>query len=520
MPGRSVRAVRVRQNPLAWFYRWALGRPLNGAARTNASFLHPATKNESGYFHPMFWHRSAQWRVAVFRWAVTVWFILAIWGRATGDWVTPIIFAIMVATPFLYYWLPKLYDIRHYRSIVFPMAKALGPLMGIDKTPAGMYIDVNRTFVKRIEGHPATIAIPHSLAGQVGVRRNMMEAVYQVLATNEHELTLQWMFFGPKPKLVCEWAPAPPPFVDMELAVSTLRELKPSQVFIGFGRRSEPILVDLDNESPHLMESMGTGAGKSALARSIVAQLLHNGAHVVSLDIKRISHKWLESIPRNVKYAKNIADIHDLCLYLGEELDRRNAIADAGNDVGPPLIALVEEMNMLTNRLKAYWQDIREKGEPKNSPAIRALNELLFAGRAVKMHAILIGQYLTANSVGGTEARENLGYRLMGRYSPQSWRNLAGDIPMPPPSRHPGRIQVISEGIARECQTLFMTDSEAIAWATSNAGLMIPPNSSSGPGMNGLIVPRRNWKDNAEEIKIDGLAKLLREMNTGTESGT
>jgi hypothetical protein len=221
-----------------------------------------------------------------------------------------------------------------------------------------------------------------------------------------------------------------------------------------------------------------------------------------------------------VKYAKNIADIHDLCLYLGEELDRRNAIADAGNDVGPPLIALVEEMNMLTNRLKAYWQDIREKGEPKNSPAIRALNELLFAGRAVKMHAILIGQYLTANSVGGTEARENLGYRLMGRYSPQSWKNLAGDIPMPPPSRHPGRIQVVSEGIARECQTLFMTDAEAIAWATSQIGTIPPPNSSSQNGVNGTIPQHRNWKETAEEIKIDGLANLLKRMNTETESGT
>jgi len=517
MPGRSVRAIRVKQNPIAWTYRYLLGRPINGAARTNASFFHPATKNESGYFHPMFWHRSAQWRVAVFRWSLIAWIGLFCYGKATGDLITAVTFSAILLTPYLYYWLPRLYDVRQYRTIVFPMANALGPTMGIDKTPASNYIDVNRQFVRRIEGHPATIRIPHSLAGQPGIRRNMNDAILNILATNEHELNIAWMFFGPKPHIELDWAPAPPPFVDMAMAMETLAIAKPSQVFIGYGRRSEPILVDLDNESPHLMESMGTGAGKSALARSIVAQLLHNGATVVSLDIKRISHKWLESVP-NVKFAKNIADIHDLCLYVGEELDRRNAIADHGNDVGPRFIVLVEEMNMLTNRLKAYWQDIKERGEPKNSPAIRALNELLFAGRAVRMHAILIGQYLTANSVGGTEARENLGYRLMGRYSPQSWKNLAGDIPMPPPSRHPGRIQVISEGIARECQTFFMTDSEAIAWATTNSGLIVPRHSSSQNGQNTKPSPRRNWKDGAEEIQIDGLANILREMNTGTES--
>src|SRR3954469_25774622 len=122
MPGRSVRAVRVKQNPIAWLYRYLLGRPLNGAARTNASFFHAATKNESGYFWSMFWHRSAQWRVAVFRWAILVFAIAMIWGKATNNDKMAWVIQGMIVIPFVVYWTPRLYDLRHYRSIVFPLA--------------------------------------------------------------------------------------------------------------------------------------------------------------------------------------------------------------------------------------------------------------------------------------------------------------------------------------------------------------------------------------------------------------
>lgn len=514
MPGRSIHARRARQNPVAWLYRWILGRPLNGAARTNASFLHPATKNESGYFWTMAWHRCAQWKVAVVRWGVTLWLLLS-W-RFAHAWVTFLGIGFMVAIPYLVYWAPRLYDLKHYRNIVSPLARAIGPVMGIEKTPADNYIDINRRFVHRLSGQPASVNIPHSLAGQPGPRKMIEEACLNIFAANAHDLLFRWAFNSAKAKLFLMWAPAPPNFVSLETCSEKLQGKKDSHIFLGIARNDQDVLVDIDNESPHVMISMGTGAGKSAASRSIGAQAKHNDCDVVILDIKRISHKWAESVP-GIRIAKSIAEIHECAVELGEELDRRIVATDKGHRPGKRMVIIVEEMNMLTRRLKDYWDDIREKGQPKRSPAIAAINDMLFGGRQLEMNCVLIGQYLTANTVGGTEARENLGIRIMGRFSPQSWKNLAGDISMPFSSRHPGRVYVVSEGIATECQLLYMSDEEAIAWAT-NCGInqLVPTIShadSNSTTPNNTIPSQFH---NADGIQIEGLAKLLREMNTET----
>ena len=54
---------------------------------------------------------------------------------------------------------------------------------------------------------------------------------------------------------------------------------------------------------------------------------------------------------------------------------------------------------------------------------------MAFAGRAVKMHLIVIGQMLTAESLGGGAVRENIGVRCLARYTQNSWKMLAGRHP-------------------------------------------------------------------------------------------
>ena len=99
-----------------------------------------------------------------------------------------------------------------------------------------------------------------------------------------------------------------------------------------------------------------------------------------------------------------------------------NAKGDILGDVGPPLWIIAEELNLATPRLKQYWASIRDKEDPKRSPALDGMAAVSFAGRAVKMHLIVIGQMLTAASLGGGDVRENIGVRMLARYTANSWK--------------------------------------------------------------------------------------------------
>ena len=127
----------------------------------------------------------------------------------------------------------------------------------------------------------------------------------------------------------------------------------------------------------------------------------------------------------NVAYARTTEQLHYAMIWLGVELQRRteaadrlvNAKGDVLGDVGPPLWIIAEEMNLAVPRLKQFWASIRDKEDPKRSPALDGFAAVSFAGRAVRMHLVVIGQMLTADVLGGGDVRENIGVRMMARYT-------------------------------------------------------------------------------------------------------
>ncbi|GAA0271456.1 hypothetical protein GCM10010302_06300 [Streptomyces polychromogenes] len=197
---------------------------------------------------------------------------------------------------------------------------------------------------------------------------------------------------------------------------------------------------------------------------------------------------------RNVTYCRDIADIHEALIALGEEGRRRiHAAEKLGDDadpssVGPRLVILLEEINATMKQLTRYWDSIKEKGEPKVSPAIDALAEILFMGRAVRLNVLLVAQSATARALGGPEMRENLATRILARYTQNAWRMLVPEVhPAPKSTRHIGRAQVVLGGVAHGTQVMFMTDGEARAWAmagpTPKSLLDAAPASPARPKM-------------------------------------
>jgi hypothetical protein len=218
------------------------------------------------------------------------------------------------------------------------------------------------------------------------------------------------------------------------------------------------------------MISAGSGGGKSVTGRTIIAQLVHNGARAIIFDVAKRgrSHVWARDVP-GIVISRTVQDAHARLIALSGEMDQRYEKLEADDSTRfQRVLICMEEMNATINRLNNYWTEVRKATDPKISPAVQALADILFAGREGRMHVIAVAQLMTARTIGGPEARENFAVRIMARYSMNAWKMLCPEIWPPPRStRKTGRAQVVIGGQAYETQVGFLSDAEAIEWATS-----------------------------------------------------
>ncbi|MFF3706764.1 hypothetical protein [Streptomyces phaeochromogenes] len=115
--------------------------------------------------------------------------------------------------------------------------------------------------------------------------------------------------------------------------------------------------------------------------------------------------------------------------------------------MGPRLVILLEEVNATMTQLKRYWAKTRESGDPKESPAVDALAEILFMGRQVRLHVLLVAQSATARAIGGPEMRENFSTRILVRYTLNAWRMLVPEV-SPIPDHLLDELRVRDAGLA------------------------------------------------------------------------
>lgn len=503
---------RVRHSiKLAW--RFASGEPVNGQPKTDAGWGRPATKVLTPTGHaPRWYHLRREIRAAVrlggllgglgaayglvAAWSVTV---AALEGAAAATiaassaagvlaaltvqsgraWVRPAHLGLALVGGVAY---RGCLNWSHTRRHVRPLHLALGELLGVPRAVRPRsWLDVPRDYATR-PGAKITVRLPQGFALTAEVSRQAIaDAVCAVLGLEA--VSHKWRLAGNHPCVTFTTHTPPPREVRLADVRSLLGTLAETALLIGLGRGRDPVCWELDADSPHACLSMGSGGGKSATARSLIAQHLARGGICLILDVKRLSHSWARGL-KNVRICRDISEIHDALIWLQGELDRRNMLADEGSDlegntdhvdIGPRLLVICEELNATAGRLTRYWQRIKTKDDEKLSPAVSALGDALFMGRQVRVNLVAIAQMLTARTVGGGEARENLGVRILARFTLNNWRVLVPEIfPVPRSSRHPGRMQVAVAGQARECQGLFLTNAEARELATSGTVTPFP----------------------------------------------
>jgi hypothetical protein len=118
-------------------------------------------------------------------------------------------------------------------------------------------------------------------------------------------------------------------------------------------------------------------------------------------------------------------------------------------------------MNATVSRIKAWWENTRDKSDPKTCPSIQAFRDITYMGRSAKVNIFGVAQMLTANTTGGPESRENFGIRALARYTANNWKMLVPECPMPRSVRVRGRWQIVSAGEATAVQVAFLTTAEA-----------------------------------------------------------
>ncbi|MFI7661791.1 helicase HerA domain-containing protein [Micromonospora parva] len=281
------------------------------------------------------------------------------------------------------------------------------------------------------------------------------------------DLVESWHQVGPRVRATWTVRKRPPARVGVDQVAAHL-PADDAVFYLGQGAGNQPVTISLDDDSPHIAVSAGTGAGKSVLAELVAVQVLRRGGRVVILDRKG-SHRWALGLDQ-VDYCTKPGQMHDALVKLAALADERNTLAFHAPDdwnPGPRVLVICEELNATLTQLANWWADNREKGDPKRSPAVAALGELLFMGRSAKVNVIGVAQMLTARAIGGPESRENFGVRCLARYTANAWKMLAPQAAMPRASRVRGRWQVVIGDQVTETQVAYLTASEARSLAMS-----------------------------------------------------
>jgi len=497
----GIARKRVREHgPIVLLWRWLTGEPHHGRPLTDAGWARPGTKAFTQTGHARRWWYRPRWHRAAVRSGSTFAAVLAFWGLVAATVLTlAVLSAAAVVGLAAGGWAAVLWvrRMKHRRTWIQPAHLVAAPIVGLPiATSPAAWLEVapDRSRV--------VAQLPPAWQADAATKARLVEVLSSRLAIEAPEV--RWQLAGPKPRLELAQSASSPALVTLAEVRAAIDAAKPDELVWGLGKKRAVVKSSLSGDSPHIGLSMGSGAGKSVTARSLLAQMLYRGAIGLVLDIKWLSHMWADGLP-NVAVARRPAEIHAALLWLGAEVARRNEVAYAGADiegqvhatVGPRLIVIGEEMNAAANALRAYWKEIRTKDDPARSPALDALDGASFMGRQVLVNLVYIGQRLSAKAVGSGDARENIGVIAFARYSASNWKMLAKDFPMPPVNLHPGRLQVVSDTV-REAQGIKMSAEEARELATSGIVSALPstmPLASRATADTGTAVAVRTGPD-------------------------
>lgn len=437
----------------AFLYRFATGRPLDGHARTDATFWHAGTRCFTRSGHAMPYQYWPGWKRGLLitrlpAFGLLPWTAVSAatdYYQVTDPWWLDSWAAGLSWTPILgyggYKGVTYVQNRRFEKDYIRPIRQTTWAVL---RTRDGVYVSLDRGLVHgRDPAATGRIGLPNNHAMAEGDRERLMDAIRERLG---HEaLDGRWNMEGGKPWLELWTPPQPPARVDWDTMMSHWSPVSP---YLGHSATSA-VHWDLGEDSPHIGIGGGSGSGKSELMAWIVAQFMRGGCGTVVLDPKYTSHGWLARIEQ-VLTCREPQMIHDTVVWLDNELKRRGGLAAEAADSGEPvpvfprIVVLLEERNSLQTVIREHWIATRPKGAPMRAPALAALDRLASMGRSFGINVVLAAQMVTKADIGD---RNNYGaFVLAGRLPLGAWRVVSPGIKKPAMSSKPGRFGYVVAG--------------------------------------------------------------------------
>lgn len=536
MPLKSIKGPSSYPCPpgfngrFAGLYRWFSGRPLNGHRYTDATGWRRATMATDLSGRAGWYHRLAGWeRVVYFRLPIMASPAVAV-VTVVASWPQRVLMVIGLATLAIYRVDNGKELRRHRRQVIEPLAIAVARLVNARHVDGRGWRTVDVPMDIRTNRKAAVaIRLPVHWRGEDSERKALAKLVASRLSLDNLAMAIDMS--GQNPVATFVAGSRPPDSVDF-LDMANMAT-PATEVATGYGPDMATVAMSLTLESPHALVAGGSGAGKSELLAFMVGQLMRRGYGVACLDAKFTSHMWLRRVP-GVLYASESEELHEALIWLDAELLRRARFVSRGGDPATlvPLVVVLEEMNGASNRLRAYWREIKETGDPMMSPALTGMGNLSSMGRELRMHILMAGQSLTSKATGGAENRENFGARFLARATANQWKMLAPQIkPAPVKRQRAGRWHLVVGDRLAEFQAPFVDlknrEGRLIEWATGGDPVPDVPammlSADAPPTTTGSAENRRpevvgvSLRDFAQERGIDlGKLKEWRRAHTST----
>lgn len=292
--------------------------------------------------------------------------------------------------------------------------------------------------------------------------------------TGEHATAVYTHKPPPKPP-----APAPecPEVVDFfaDDIQEAIANCAVGEVVLGKDENHNIVVRRLDGETPHWALSVGTGGGKSTFNVMVAVQLIAQGFHIITADVKRSSVKPLEGIPGVYIYndPKNPQDMRAAVEWFKAEIDARSYVKNRDpKHEFPGLLLLIEEANEFADISREWWDDNRKTRADEFGPADRAADpiwgEVASAarlGRFVRGNILAVFQDLRDQALGGKGLRNLFRLKFMGNYNVNQWKNVIGTTPVPESVDKAGRMMIVEGNSHIWVQTLYGDGAALHDWA-------------------------------------------------------
>jgi hypothetical protein len=445
----------------------------------NASFLHDATEDYRG--KPYTKLTRARWRrvlrrnlaltvpVALLLAAVTPWVALwAVWVYLSALALAGLSWATWRGRAGIQGW-------RMNREWIDPAAAVACRVLNVryTKKAGRRMIELPRGWGSGAEGESerqkARVHVPAGTPLSAGMKKQFVENVGARLGIPK-PVQGDWQEAGSHVQVELSAAPVPPKEVTYASLLPAIARAAEDEVVVGRKAGGEVVTISLSGDSPHLACSGASNTGKSVLVRVILRQRIERGDGVVITDPKRFSHwRWAGKLSRDrVVYAYKAEDLHAAWMAVGEETIRRRDLPEEELEKQRRVWLVAEELNAQIKILARFWRGERRRimlaaktaladavdrcdgnradglalaiaegldeadlDPPTISPAIVALQEVVFMGREFRMNMLAAAQRLSAGVFGGGggDVRESFqGGRFLAKWDRKLWKMLVDTI--------------------------------------------------------------------------------------------